>query len=238
MTGGARGGAPERLRRPGGQVIPRPATARPGAVPAWAALPASRRRGISLRRVRAALAGHAGWTAGAPETGVPAGGRSAVLVALFEEEGEARVLLTRRSAALRTHTGEVAFPGGRMEAGEGPVAAALREAGEEVGLDPAAVEVVGRLSPLSTASSAAWITPVVGILTGRPVLRPNPAEVERAFDVSLAELASEGVYWEERWRRPSEAERPIHFFSLDGDIAWGATARVLRELLDVVLEGG
>ena len=77
------------------------------------------------------------------------------------------MVLTRRAAHLRTHTGEVSFPGGRLDPGETPEAGALREAAEEVGLDPAAVEVVGRLTPLATFSSSASITPVVGTLPGR-----------------------------------------------------------------------
>ncbi|HZD65082.1 MAG TPA: hypothetical protein VE152_03190, partial [Acidimicrobiales bacterium] len=89
----------------------------------------------------------------------------------------------------------------------------------------------------STVSSGSGITPVVGLLAARPDLRPNPAEVERVFDVSLAELASDTVYREERWEVPGGSERSIHFFELDGDTVWGATARVLRELLDVVLVG-
>lgn len=242
---------------PGRQVIPRPVGARAGLAPAWSVLHPERRRGITLARVRTALAraerlGAGSWgpsgqratVADEPAQRLPAPGPrpsasaprpSAVLVALFEEEGEARVVLTRRAAHLRTHTGEVAFPGGRLEAGEGPVEGALREAFEEVGLGPAQVQVIGRLTPLVTLSSSAGITPVVGVLRGRPRLVANPAEVDRVFDVSLAELTRDPVYREERWRLPDGAERPVHFFELDGDTVWGATARVLRELLDLAL---
>jgi 8-oxo-dGTP pyrophosphatase MutT (NUDIX family) len=161
---------------------------------------------------------------------------AAVLVALFEEDGEARVILTRRSSRLRSHTGEVSFPGGRLDPGEAPLAAALREASEEVGINPADVEIVGQLSPLATMSSGAAITPFVGVLPGRLVLRANPAEVERVFDVSLAELASDGVYHEELWELPELGWRPMTFFHLIGDTVWGATARVLRELLELLFE--
>jgi len=117
------------------------------------------------------------------------------------------------------------------------VHAALREADEEVGLDPTSVDVFGRLTTVCTAVNPAPIVPFVGSLPGRPVLRPNPAEVERAFAVSLAELSDPEVYREEVWTFPDGAERPMHFFELDGDTVWGATARMLRELLDVVLIG-
>jgi 8-oxo-dGTP pyrophosphatase MutT (NUDIX family) len=221
---------------PGSQRIFRPPGARPGGPAPWEALPAEARRSLSLDRVRAAVAANDPRT---PELALPyelpAGREAAVLVPLFEELGETRVVLTRRSSKLRSHTGEVSFPGGRLEPGEEPLMAALREANEEVGIDPDAVEVIGRLNPLSTFSSSSFITPFVGVLSGRPTLRPNPYEVELAFDVALAELVEEGVFAEEIWTRPDEeGERPIYFFDLPNDVVWGATARVLHELLELV----
>jgi 8-oxo-dGTP pyrophosphatase MutT (NUDIX family) len=232
--------------RGGLQQIPRPARVRLGAAPPWADLPVDRRRGIGLAEVEAALARRGPSVpvpATSPQVELPgldrAGNRpAAVLCALFEEEGEARVILTRRSSRLRSHTGEVSFPGGRLDPDEMPVAAALREASEEVGLDPEAVEILGQLSPLSTYSNQSTITPFVGVLGGRPALHPNPAEVERAFDVSLAELASDDVYHQELWELPGVGWREINFFDLVGDTVWGATARMLRELLVLVLEPG
>jgi 8-oxo-dGTP pyrophosphatase MutT (NUDIX family) len=178
------------------------------------------------------------------------GSPAAVLVALFEEDGEARVVLTRRAAHLRTHTGEVSFPGGRLNTEESPETGALRESAEEIGLNPDAVDVVGRLTPLATMASGAAITPVVGILEKRPVLAPNPNEVELVFDVSLAGLAADGVFSEERWVLPAGLLRaggarhvdaaddgsfPMWFFELDHDTVWGATARILVELLRLAL---
>jgi 8-oxo-dGTP pyrophosphatase MutT (NUDIX family) len=159
---------------------------------------------------------------------------AAVLCALFEEDGDTFVVLTRRSANLRSHTGEVSFPGGRLDRDESPMAAALREADEEVGLDPSDVEVIGELSPLATMNSRASIAPFVGLLEARPRLRANPDEVDLAFSVALSELMSPGVYHEERWAFPGWGERAIHFFELVGDTVWGATARMLRELLDLL----
>jgi 8-oxo-dGTP pyrophosphatase MutT (NUDIX family) len=124
----------------------------------------------------------------------------------------------------------VSFPGGRIDRGELPVAAALREAHEEVGLDPASVLVLGELAPLCTFANPAPITPFVGALA----LHPNPAEVERAFTVPLVELTDPEVYREELWVFPDGLERSVHFFELWGDTVWGATARMLRELLDLV----
>jgi 8-oxo-dGTP pyrophosphatase MutT (NUDIX family) len=162
-------------------------------------------------------------------------GEAGVLVPLFEEAGETRVILTRRAAHLRSHTGQVAFPGGRLEPGEDAVGGALREAHEEIGLDAGEVEVLGQLAPLATVSSGSRITPFVGALARRPQLSPNPAEVARIFDVSLAQLVTDEVYREERWDLPGQDNRPMHFFELEDETIWGATARILTELLELVV---
>jgi 8-oxo-dGTP pyrophosphatase MutT (NUDIX family) len=180
------------------------------------------------------------------EANAPAGLEvsAAVLAALFEEGGEARLILTRRSSELRTHKGQVSFPGGRLDAGEGPTEAALREAYEEVGLDPARVTTVGWIHPVMTMVSAALIVPVVATLAERPHLVASPVEVERVFDVALAELADPGTFHEERWRIPgrtipgsADDTFPVRFFEVSGEMIWGATARMLYELMSVVLTG-
>ena len=161
--------------------------------------------------------------------------RSAVLVPLFEEEGQAWVLLTRRSQHLRAHKGEVAFPGGRQDDGESLMDAALREAQEEIALDTKVVEIVGELNHLATVSSNSSIVPYVGILPNRPVkLVPSPDEVEAVLMVPLDELVQDDVFHTEIWDWQG-GERPIHFFDLYGDTIWGATGRMLVNLLTLVL---
>ncbi|MEY2398514.1 MAG: hypothetical protein QOJ00_1688 [Actinomycetota bacterium] len=162
------------------------------------------------------------------------GKAAAVLAAFFEEDGEARVLLTRRASHLRSHTGEVSFPGGRIEEGEDAVTAALREAEEEIALDTSEIEVVGTLTPISTLAATSGITPIVGFLPGRPDVEGDPNEVEFVFDIALAELIADGIFEEERWDTPWGNDRQINFFYLPHDIIWGATARILRELLELV----
>lgn len=157
-----------------------------------------------------------------------------MLCALFEEDGQAHTVLTRRSSKLRSHTGEVSFPGGRLNPEEQPLDAALRESREEIGLDAGSVTIIGRLGTLSTVANPAPILPFVARLPGRPELRANPAEVDRAFSVPLVELMQPGVYHEEIWTFPDGVDRSIYFFELIGDTVWGATARMLRELLDVL----
>jgi len=238
---------------PAPQVVPRPSSARPGGPAPWADLPPAVRRGITLARVEAALE-RAGRTGEIPEpgagphpsdVGLPPGrpGAAAVLVALFEQDGEVHTVLTRRSAALRTHRGEVSFPGGRLDPGEDAVAAARREAAEEVGLQWSSVRVLGWLRPVVTFSSGSLAVPVVVALPGPPRLVPNPAEVARVFDVPLAELAADGVFFEERWNVPGrtvpgspDGSFPVWFFYAAQETVWGATARMLYDLLCLVLE--
>ncbi len=231
--------------------IPRPPRHRPGSPAPWADLPPARRSHISLGLVRSALDGDGRdrlghtrepWRAPA---GVLAGGRpAAVLVPLFEEDGESRVVLTVRSDQLRSHQGEVAFPGGRLDIGEDVVEAALREADEEVSLDSSSVTVIGQLTALPTVSSNTVMTPVVAALDRRPVLRANPAEVHRIFDVSLRELVADGAFHEEWWSVPDRVdlsgfpvgEFPVWFFDVADETVWGATARTLMELICLVLK--
>jgi 8-oxo-dGTP pyrophosphatase MutT (NUDIX family) len=243
------------------QVIPRPSTWQPGAPAPWDDLAAAQRTGIGMARVLDALDARGlrgpvpedigadamlGPAALVNEAHAPAlpGINAAVLAVLFEEMGETRLILTRRSSGLRTHKGEVSFPGGRLDAGEGPAEAALREAHEEVGLDPARVTTVGWIQPVMTMVSASLILPVVATVAERPHLVVSPAEVERAFDVSLAELAAPGVFHEERWRIPGRSipgtdddAFAVRFFEVAGEMIWGATARMLYELLTIVLTG-
>jgi 8-oxo-dGTP pyrophosphatase MutT (NUDIX family) len=180
-------------------------------------------------------AGLAGRVAEPSPWEVPGARNAAVLAPLFEVEGELRVLLTRRAATLRSHQGEIAFPGGRQEPGEDLVTAALREAHEEIGLHPSAVDVIGQLDHLSTYVSRFAIAPYVGALDGRPATTPNPAEIARVFDVTIAELLEPGVHRQELWPLP-DGDRVLSFFELEGETVWGATARMLTQLLTLVTQ--
>ena len=164
---------------------------------------------------------------------------SAVLVLLYEHQGLPFVVLTRRSWHLRHHAGEVSFPGGRSEPGDADLwATALREASEEIGLDPGAVTQVGRLESFVTVGSRSLVCPYVATIAERPELVPDPSEVDRVLHVSLAELTAEEAWREEVWSLGGElGERTMTFFELHGDTVWGATAAVLRRLLSVVVEG-
>jgi 8-oxo-dGTP pyrophosphatase MutT (NUDIX family) len=227
--------APVPEGRGGRQQIPRPLNARPGGPAPWADLPPERRC-PTVADLRAALAG-----LGPPRPsqrelidGPRRPGRpSAVLAPIYDDAGEAVIVLTRRTWGLRTHRGEVSFPGGRVEPGERPVDGARRETWEEIGLDPATVEVIGELDHLATVASGSVILPFVGVLPGRPETRPNPHEVEAVLHVPLRELLDPAVFREERWTFPDGHQQPITFFELVGDTVWGATAALLRQLLGI-----
>jgi 8-oxo-dGTP pyrophosphatase MutT (NUDIX family) len=207
----------------GRQQIPRPAAWRRGDPPPWPAgaeyslddlLHAARRTDIG-RPLRPEFADAR---------------PSAVLIALAEGARGVEVLLTKRSMALRSHRGEISFPGGRIDVGESPIDAALREADEEVGLDGTLVEFHGELDHVSTFVSKSYIVPLIASLPSPVELVPASPEVDAVIWVPIAELTRHDVYREERWGSPP-LDRPIHFFELPDDTVWGATARMLFELL-------
>jgi len=158
---------------------------------------------------------------------------AAVLVALFHKAGEACVLLTRRCADLRHHAGQISFPGGRIDPhDEDSLAAALREAEEEVGLAPGHVDVLGRLSEQLVVVTGFRLTPWVGSVPYPYPYRPHPGEVDEILEVPLAQLARPGAHRTET-REAYGMLHEVHFFTLGKDTIWGATARVLHELLGV-----
>ena len=222
--------------RGGPQEIPRPVDHAPGRLAPWAHLdPSDRRPSLATVRQRVEAFGPAlrNDDQGGARSVMGGARSSAVLAALYDSDGGPTIVLTRRAQHLRSHRGEVSFPGGRQEPGETLVEAALRESREEVGLPREGLEVIGEIDHLSTFSSRSAIAPFVALVDHAPELQPNPSEVERILRVPLAELLLPEVFCEERWRLPS-ADRPIYFFELVGDTIWGATARMLRQLLAIV----
>lgn len=202
----------------------------PGVAPPWARLDPQARH-VPLDVVRARLATLP--PPAPPDAALVAthSREAAVLLALFEDQGETCLVLTKRPDTMPSHRGEIAFPGGKREPGDASLeAAALREAQEEVGLDPAAVEVVAELDSLGTVASQFTIAPFVGVLPGPPVLVPDPVEVVAAFTVPVSELLDPATYHEERWRLFGDW-RSMAFYDLPGETVWGATARILTGFL-------
>ena len=157
-----------------------------------------------------------------------------MLVALYEDEDETHVVLTKRPDTMPSHQGDIAFPGGKRDPGDATlVAAAIREAYEEVSLEPRAVEIVAELDTIATVASAFAITPFVGLLAAPPLLVPHPVEVVDAFGIPISELLHPDTYREEMWDLWGEY-RSMTFFELPGETVWGATARILTRLLELV----
>jgi 8-oxo-dGTP pyrophosphatase MutT (NUDIX family) len=154
-----------------------------------------------------------------------------VLLALADGPDGPEVLLTRRSWELRHHRGEISFPGGRIDPGETPTDTALREAHEEVGLDPGSVEVRGELTHLNTVVSRSYIVPKVATVDARHELTGRTMEVDRVMWVPLSELTRPDTYRSEVWGI-GPGDRTLHFFHLDDETVWGATARILVDLLE------
>jgi 8-oxo-dGTP pyrophosphatase MutT (NUDIX family) len=152
-----------------------------------------------------------------------------VLALLYPDGADLRLPLTVRSDRLPSHRGEVSLPGGAIDPGEdGPIAAALRECHEELGVDPVGIEVWGTLSSFYIPPSNFRITPVVGFHEHTPALRPNGDEVSAVITVTLRELLDPATIVVERWTlRGMEVDVP--FFAIDGHKVWGATAIVLSE---------
>jgi 8-oxo-dGTP pyrophosphatase MutT (NUDIX family) len=150
---------------------------------------------------------------------------AAVLIAVTDRP-EPGVLLTRRAESLRSHAGQVAFPGGRVDPGDADViAAALREADEEIGLPAAAVEVVGTVGVFRTVTGFE-VTPVVGVVPPDLPLRPHDAEVAALFEVPLAHLLDPANHLvrQVEWKG---AERTFYEIPWVGERIWGATAAMI-----------
>jgi 8-oxo-dGTP pyrophosphatase MutT (NUDIX family) len=209
---------------------------RPGGPPPWAGLPPEELViDLSVLPDRLAELGEPQVIDGPVPVASPR--QSAVLAPLYDGPDGPTVVLTRRAAHLRNHRGEVSFPGGRQEDHDPDlVTTALRETHEEIGLHPSTVEVIGRLDRLSTFVSRSEIHPFVGLLDGPPDgLVAQESEVERILHVPLADLLHPEAFHEERWTFPGGVDRPLFFYEIEGDTIWGATGRMLTQLLSIAL---
>lgn len=156
---------------------------------------------------------------------------AAVLVPLVERKEGLSVLLTRRSDTLRSHTGQVAFPGGRLDPGETVWEAALREAEEEVGLDRAQVSLAGLSTPYRTGTGF-LVTPVVGFVPPDLALSPNPHEVADVFETPFGFLMDPSNYERRHYDTPDGQRRHFYAMTWENQLIWGATAGMLRALYD------
>jgi 8-oxo-dGTP pyrophosphatase MutT (NUDIX family) len=159
---------------------------------------------------------------------------AAVLLLIVYRDGEPHLVFSKKTETVPHHKGQFAFPGGLVEMDDASrVETALREAREEVGLDPAAVEVLGVMDDVPTATTGFVITPVVGLCAAAPTLAPDGREIERVLEVPLRLLVEPGIFREEWWERDGRS-RPVLFFTVGDDVIWGATARILKEFLELL----
>ena len=157
---------------------------------------------------------------------------AAVLIPLLVSEGEWHILFTRRTDRVESHKGQVSFPGGACDEGEtSPEETALREAEEEIGLQPRHVRPLGRLTAMATISDY-LVTPVVGSIQWPYVFRPARAEVARIFTMPLAWLVDSSNRWE--FNIPGRRNSVVFFHPFEGELLWGATARITVELINSV----
>lgn len=204
---------------------------------------------VTLReRLRERLASAEAWTPelGAARSdfdlnpGAPRSGKAlrpaAVLVPIIARPDGATVLLTRRSDSLASHTGQIAFPGGRLDPGETAVVAALREANEEVALDPAVVEVLGLGDPYETGTGF-LVTPVIGWLTEPPATTPSPAEVAEVFEAPWDFLMNPANHRRDSYQLEGQPARWFWAMPYRERYIWGATAGIVRALCDRLYEG-
>ncbi len=146
-----------------------------------------------------------------------------------DEEQQVRVILTKRPDHMRTHPGDVVFPGGRLEEGEAPEDTAKREACEEIGLPPDGVEIIGGLSPTTTRSRRNLIVPVVAKVQRPSEFVLQEEEVAAVIEPTMLELLDDS-----KWRTGNWFGKKLWFFDFDEGTLWGATAFMMREFLGIL----
>ena len=159
--------------------------------------------------------------------------RAAVLIPLFKKNGEYYVLLTRRTDKVGTHKGQISLPGGKRDEGEDLLSTALREAREEIGIAEKDVRILGELDDMCTFASDFCIAPFVGLIPYPYPFKTNRLEIEEIIEVPLSVFLDEAKFREELHIRNGEPV-PVYFYQHNEHTVWGATARILKQLMDLV----
>ena len=158
---------------------------------------------------------------------------AAVLIPIYKKDCEYHVLLTKRTEELEYHKGQICFPGGSHHDKDGSLKdTALREAYEEVGIQPEDVEILGELDSMGTLTSNFLITPFVGAIPYPYEFTVSRHEIDELVEVPLSALADDSNYWEEI-RSAEGVTGKASFFRYKDKVIWGATARILKQLVDL-----
>jgi len=157
---------------------------------------------------------------------------AAVLIALYQKDGDWVFPLIKRSSDGLAHSGQIALPGGRRNGAESNIETALREAHEEVNIPPGNVEVIGQTSPLPIPVSNHLVQPIVGFMRTEPDLIPDPREVADIFNVSIWTLRDKDIQFETRNFRGRDWDIP--YFQINNHKIWGATAMILSEFRELL----
>jgi 8-oxo-dGTP pyrophosphatase MutT (NUDIX family) len=159
-----------------------------------------------------------------------------VLIVLYPDTGQLYFPLIKRPDYLGAHSGQVSFPGGKAEAGETPIETALREAREEIGLDAQQVQVIGKLSEFFVIPSNFMVTPILGVLEGKPHFVPDDYEVSRILQGNILDILPDDAIKTAEILAAGRYRMMAPHFEIDGEIVWGATAMMLNEFRWIVKE--
>lgn len=160
--------------------------------------------------------------------------QSAVLLYLFPDQDDWRIVLMKRPDYDGAHGGQISIPGGRLEPGENHTQAALREFREETGIPVSRTQLLGRLSELYIAPSSFLVKPFVACAQERPRFDPDPVEVEQIIELTVSALMSEATVKRGRVRLSSDVRVETPYFDVEGHMVWGATAMILSELKEIL----
>jgi len=159
-----------------------------------------------------------------------------VLILLYPEDGRIKFPLTKRQTYAGAHSDQVSLPGGKTEQGEIYIDTALREAEEEIGVDRSQVSVVGAWSNFFVIPSNFMIVPVIAYSPVKPIFRPDPFEVARIITGDLQDLISDDAVKEKEILAAGKYRMNAHYFDIENEIVWGATAMILNEFRLILRE--
>lgn len=162
--------------------------------------------------------------------------RAAVLIPLFKKDGEYHILFTRRTDQVGHHKGQISFPGGRQDKKDKDLlTTALREAREEMGIEEKDVRILGELDDICTATTDFCVSPFVALIPHPYPLKANRQEIEEVIEVPLSVLLDKGRFRQELYEKDGQPFR-VYFYQLKDHTIWGATAKILKQLLDLLPE--